>query len=84
MSEINPDAHTLVQEFPILYGIEKNGKTKEVINPAVDPRDEVSFETKHVCILSSSSCSLLSTYYYVLTCFKVIPRLNILSTAFVI
>ena len=28
MSEINPDAHTLVQEFPILYGIEKNGKTK--------------------------------------------------------
>ena len=63
---------------------EKNGKTKEVINPAVDPRDEVSFETKHVCILSSSSCSLLSTYYYVLTCFKVIPRLNILSTAFVI
>jgi ATP-dependent DNA ligase len=28
MAEINPDAHTLVHEFPILYGIEKNGKTK--------------------------------------------------------
>ena len=28
MTEVNPDEHTLVQEFPVLYGTEKNGKTK--------------------------------------------------------
>lgn len=28
MAEVNPDAHTLVQVFPVLYGTEKNGKTK--------------------------------------------------------
>ena len=28
MTEVNTDEHTLVQEFPVLYGTEKNGKTK--------------------------------------------------------
>lgn len=42
---------------------EKTSKSvKEVINPAVDPRDEVSSETEHVhvCIYSSLS-SLIHT-----------------------
>ena len=33
---------------------EKASKSKEVINPAVDPRDEVSSETENVCISSLS------------------------------
>jgi len=56
VTDFDPETHTLVQEFPILYGTEKNGKTKVWIA-------KIYLKGKHTSasVLSSSQIHALAT-----------------------